>query len=139
MKVGDEIAIGAAVVSLLGAASAWWQARQAAAFDAYQGIGTLLVPLNQVFVDHPELGPYFLEGGTLPNGSDQKAKAVASMILNILEAVCSQEQAMGREERKAWKSYTAHEVTSVAMINDIYTDRPEWYPNIERVLTGAST
>jgi hypothetical protein len=134
MKFTNLIAIAAALVSALGALMAWISNKRARAISANGQIGSILIELNQIFVDRPELRPYFIEGGKLPKGQEQKAKALASMYLNILETVWSMEHIMNSRERVSWTKYIQHQIRSVPVVNNLYELQKEWYPNLNTML-----
>jgi hypothetical protein len=99
MKAINWVAILAAIVSAISALSAWISSKRARKVTASGQIGAVLIELNQIFIVQPELRPYFIEGGELPKGQEQKAKALASMYLNILETVWSMEGSMNNNEQ----------------------------------------
>jgi hypothetical protein len=131
------IAVVGALISAIAASSAWVSNRRAREVNANGQIATLLIQLNQIFVDQSDLRPYFIEGGKLPKGQEQKARALASMYLNILEAIWSLENVMDKQEQIAWRKYTHYQIRSVKIVNDLYTRQEEWYPNLSRMMDEA--
>jgi len=123
-----------AVVSMLGALMAWISNKRARAVSANGQIGSILIQLNRIFIDQPELRPYFIEGGKLPKGQEQKAKALASMYLNTLDTVWSMEEAMNDNDRVAWLKYIPYQIRSVPIINQLYESQREWYSNLNRIM-----
>lgn len=113
---------------------AWIASRRARAVTARGQIGSIVIQLNQIFIDQPELRPYFIESGKLPKGQEQKAKALASMYLNILESIWSLRGALDANERLAWVKYIQHQIKTVPIVNDLYQRQKDWYPNINRVM-----
>jgi hypothetical protein len=134
MKLVNWIAIAAALVAALSATSAWISSKRARKVTASGQIGAVLIELNQIFVEQPELRPYFIEGGKLPKGQEQKAKALASMYLNILETVWSVEDNMSSNEQVAWTKYIRHQIRTVPIVNDLYEKQKEWYPNLNIIM-----
>ncbi len=134
MNSTELVAIVAAIVSALAALSAWVSNKRAREINANGQIGSILIELNQIFVNQPELRPYFLEGGKLPKGQEQKAKAQASMYLNILETVWSMENILDNHERASWTKYIRHQIRSVPIVNDLYELQQEWYPHLNRMV-----
>jgi hypothetical protein len=135
MNLSDDVAIVAATISLVGAATAWLQAKRASTLDIYSRTGDTYIQLNKIFVRNPQLRPYFVEGEKrLPRGEEQKAKAIAIMMINILEQIWSQRASMGKKERLAWEDYINQQVHSVALVNDAYQQRKDWYPNLKLIL-----
>jgi hypothetical protein len=135
MHLSDNIAIAAAAISLVGAATAWLQARRASTLDIYSRTGDTYIQLNKVFIKNPELRPYFVEGEKkLPKGQEQKAKAVAIMMVNVLEQIWSQRGSMGKKERAAWEDYINKQVRSVELVNNAYKWKKDWYPNLKQIL-----
>ncbi|HSX30467.1 MAG TPA: hypothetical protein VLE99_00945 [Candidatus Saccharimonadales bacterium] len=128
------IAIVAASISALGAFAAWISNKRARKISASGQISSLLIELNRIFVGQPELRPYFIEGGKLPKGQEQKAKALASMYLNILEMIWSMEDTMNKPERLAWAKYIHHQIRSVPIVHNLYKRQEEWYPNLIRTM-----
>ena len=138
MSITTWIAIIAAIISALGAVTAWVSNKRSRAINANSQIGAILIQLNQIFVDQPEFRPYFIEGGQLPKGQEQKAKAMASMYLNMLETVWSMDEIMDEEERVAWIKYIRHQIRTVPIVNDLYERQKEWYPNLNRIRLDKS-
>lgn len=134
MELTAYIAITAALVSAAGALTAWIANKRARAINASGQIGSLLIELNRIFVDQPDLRPYFIEGGKLPKGQEQKAKALASMYLNVLEMVWSMEDVMAKHERTAWIHYIQYQIRSVPIVDNLYELQKEWYPNLNRTV-----
>ncbi|MEI9914061.1 MAG: hypothetical protein WDN66_03710 [Candidatus Saccharibacteria bacterium] len=135
MTATNLISITAAVVAALAAGLAWFMAHRTRALTTYYQINSSLIELNQIFIDSPELRPYFMEGGKLPKGQEQKAKALASLILNTFEAICSQKITLGEVEHASWKGYITHQIKSVKIVNDAYQTEKEWYPNITAMIS----
>lgn len=135
VTLGDYIAIAAAIISLFGALTAWAVAKRASTLGTYGRVGESLIRLNGIFVDNPELRPYFIDGKkSYPKGQENKAKAIAVMMLNIFEEIWSQRLAMGREERLAWGEYIANQIQSVRLIRQSYQEKSSWYPNLKRLI-----
>ena len=128
------IAVTGAIVSALGAVTAWISYKRERKVNANGQIGSILIQLNRVFIDQPELRPYFIEGGKLPKGQEQKAKAVASMYLNILDTVWAMEEVMNDNDRAAWLKYIHHQIISVPIIDQLYESQREWYSNLTRIM-----
>ncbi len=134
MSLTTWISVVGAVVSMLGALMAWISNKRARAVSANGQIGSILIQLNRIFIDQPELRPYFIEGGKLPKGQEQKAKALASMYLNTLDTVWSMEEAMNDNDRVAWLKYIPYQIRSVPIINQLYESQREWYSNLNRIM-----
>jgi hypothetical protein len=128
------IAIAAAILSALGALMAWIANKRARTVNANGQIGSILLQLNRIFVEQPELRPYFIEGGKLPKSQEQKAKALASMYLNTLETIWSMEEIMNDSDRAAWIKYIPHQTRTVPIINELYESQREWYSNLTRIM-----
>ena len=135
MQSSKYIAIIAAAISLFGALTAWINVKRATTLNTYSRVGDSLIKLNQIFVDAPQLRPYFIEGKKqIPKGQEDKARAIAVMVLNILENIWSQRQAMGKEECEAWKRYISHQIQSVELVNNAYKEREDWLPNLKQAV-----
>ncbi len=135
MKANNYIAIGAAIVSLLGATTAWWQARRATMLDTKNRVGEALLKINQIFVDDPLLWPYFFEGKKpIPQAHEARAKAIATIMINIFEEIWSQRDGMTPAEERSWGSYIRHQVQSADIINVAYKRERDWYPNLQGLL-----
>lgn len=134
MKLVNWIAVIAAAISAISATSAWVSSKRARKVTASGQIGAVLIELNQVFVNQPELRPYFIEGAKLPKGQEQKAKALASMYLNILETVWSMEGSMNSKEQVSWTKYIRHQIRTVPIVDDLYERQKEWYPNLNNIM-----
>ncbi|HSX44962.1 MAG TPA: hypothetical protein VLF39_02515 [Candidatus Saccharimonadales bacterium] len=138
MKFTNWIAIIAAFVSAFAALTAWISNKRMRTINANGQIGSILIELNQIFINQPELRPYFIEGGKLPKGQEQKAKALASMYLNILDTVWSMEEIMDNNDRVAWLKYIRHQIKSVPIINNLYESQREWYSNLNNIIDKSA-
>ncbi len=137
MKFTNWIAILAAIISAGAATAAWIAAKHTRKISANGQIGAILIQMIQIFVEQPELRPYFLEEGKLPKGQEQKAKALASMLLNILETVWSMESVMTDAERTAWSKYVRYQIKSVPIVHDLYKTQKEWYAHLNMLMDDA--
>jgi len=134
MNLTAGIAVAAAIVSAFGALTAWVSNKRERIVSANGQIGSILIQLNRIFIEQPELRPYFIEGGKLPRGQEQKAKALASMYLNTLDTVWSMEEVMNDSDRAAWLKYIPYQIRSVPIINQLYESQREWYSNLNRIM-----
>jgi hypothetical protein len=134
MKLATWISVAAAAISAIAALTAWISNKRARTVSANGQIGAILIQLNRIFIEQPELRPYFIEGGKLPKGQEQKAKALASMYLNTLDMVWSMEEVMNDNDRTAWLKYIHHQIRSVPIINNLYESQREWYSNLNRIM-----
>lgn len=128
------VAVISAIVSILAALTAWISNKRERTISANGQIGSILIQLNRIFIELPELRPYFIEGGKLPKGQEQKAKALASMYLNTLDMVWSMEEVMNDNDRAAWLKYIPHQIRSVPIIDQLYESQREWYSNLNRIM-----
>lgn len=136
MTAGDYIAVVAAVISFAAALTASLQVRRGATLGTYNKVGESLIRLNSIFVENPELRPYFFEGKkSYPKSQENKAKAIAIMMLNIFEEIWSQRNAMGNEERRAWEEYINSQIESVELIRKSYKEKSDWFPNLKKLKT----
>lgn len=129
----------AAIVAALSALTAWISGKRARKVSVSGQIGLSLIEINQIFINQPELRPYFIEGGKLPKGQEQKAKALTSMYLNILETVWAMEGSMNNDEQVSWTKYIRHQIRSVPIVNELYEKQIEWYPNLNDIMNKRST
>jgi len=134
MTFSSWISVAAAIISALGALMVWVANKRMRRISANGQIGSLLIQLNHLMVEEPDLRPYFVEGGKLPRGKEQKAKALASMYLNLLETIWSFEGTMNDVDKTAWIKYINFQVRKVPIVNDMYEAQREWYSNLNKIL-----
>ncbi len=140
MRISYFIPILAAFISLSGALLSWRQARRASMLTTNHSVGDAMLKINQLFVNEPELWPYMIQAKKpIPKKYQAKARIIATMMLNIFEAIWSQKKGMDKENQTAWENYICWQIQSVGVISDAYKSNYHWYPNLNKIVGAEAT
>ena len=115
----EWLTLAISVISTTSLAFIWYQVKQTSASlqaSAYATIGNYTMDLDKIFLEHPELRPYFYEGQ--PITKDDKnyhtVMAIAEFQLDFFDATMTQLEIRPREsgvemaeEKKTWDNYFA--------------------------------
>jgi hypothetical protein len=96
-----------------------------------QGITTQMLTIDQVFVEYPQLRPFFYEIN-LPLPEDHpehdRALSIAEMLVDLIDSVISLKDHLGSDvAQRGWQKY-AHELYTRSVLLHDYVDSHEaWY------------
>jgi hypothetical protein len=130
LAYGDWATYLASGIAFVVGLGAWRQAKKATRQSSYGATASLLQDMNRIFIADPGLRPVFFDQGTVPEGSEQKAEAVASYVLNVYEAIWSFAPHMGKSERDAWRNYIRGELTNRTVLSATFAKQRPFYPNL---------
>lgn len=104
--------------------------------DAYANIGAFTLDLDKIFIENPELRPYFYHGWEITE-TDTKyhaVMAVAEMQLDFFDATLTQLQIRPEEdaaemeaEKALWDKYFVKSFSSSRALCKRYADDEDWY------------
>lgn len=125
-------AVVGALVGLVGFAAVVYQLRQVE--RGLRGAGRssiydMAARLKQVFVDDPELRPYFFDGRELEESDPKYGKVVAAadFYCLYLEQIATQSGVIGSENRKQWLAYAAGIYARSPVLRNYLADKQSWY------------
>lgn len=120
-----------------------WQtraiARQTAISNAIAGVSALNTVLSSlrevymVFIDHPELRPYFYGGQGMPRSRRlrRQVNTVAEMLADVLESGLLQYRlAPASESSEIWEDYCRHMLAQSPALCELARKYPEWWPEL---------
>lgn len=113
-----------------------------AAASVLSDTGIRLREICMVFVDHPELRPYFYSGKPSPRrGSRQRqVLTIAELLADTLESgLFSYRVVPSSIYLDNWTSYSDHMLTVSPVLNRLVSSHPGWWPNLYAMLSGESS
>jgi hypothetical protein len=123
-----------------------WQtravARQTAISNSIAGASVLndvlsgLREVYMVFIEHPELRPYFYGKKRMPTSrrARRQVNTVAEMLADVLESGTFEYQlAPASESSDIWESYCLHMLAQSPTLYDLARKYPEWWPELNRL------
>lgn len=100
---------------------------------AIQGAYDVWVGIDQFFVQHPELRPFFYRAKpmdeSLDEASRRKVEAAAEMILDCMANVFHQLPTLGPEEREAYGNFLKDRYQTQPALKQFVDEYEHWYPN----------
>jgi hypothetical protein len=98
-----------------------------------QGAYVVWVGIDQFFVQHPELRPFFYRAKPMDNSLDEtlqrKVEAAAEMILDCMANVFHQFPNLGPEEREAYGNFLKDRYQTQPAFRQFVDEYERWYPN----------
>ncbi|MEU2614529.1 hypothetical protein ABZ570_23540 [Micromonospora sp. NPDC007271] len=89
-----------------------------------------------MFIDHPDIRPYFYDGKqlTAADRNRQKVQAVAELTLDAFEWIWYRRKRLNAEGELGWEAYILDTLASSQPLREHYLSRARWYPGITRLL-----
>ena len=137
MDTSTVVAVAALLVSLGSAVYAYRHGRRTLKVTTYHGATDLTLQLDQVFIEHPELRPFFYEGRPLPDpGSEgdtlrHRVLAAAEYALDIFECIWDHRDTYDDKDKESWRAWIGDMLASSPTCSDLYTTNRDWYPALE--------
>jgi len=120
--------------------SLWLLNRQTGIFNRQlmEGISASMtgysLEISRIFLEHPDLRPYFFAGQTIENGHPDylRAEAIAEVILDIFWTMSSQARRYqsdlsNPEARVLWENYVRDCFATSPVLSNFLTMRKDWY------------
>jgi len=125
-SVGSTIFVPA---SIYFAARQWRESARAIRANTYQGINTQLQGIDLIFVENPELRPYFYAGEDIPQDKRERDRvmAVAELLVDFMDNVVTHGDAMPPEHREVWYRYFREQHDSSPAIRAYWSENSHWY------------
>jgi hypothetical protein len=145
MNASDYAAIGALVVSVATAIYTFYTyvlGRRALQVTTYQGATALALQMDQMFLDHPLLRPYFYDDEpVLAVEADpemhHRVLAAAEFALDIVECIWDHRKSYEDDDRESWKDWIHDVFQGSPAIRDWYEKNIEWYPALRKLAEEA--
>src|SRR5579859_5327236 len=120
--------------------SLWLLNRQTGIFNRQlmEGISSNMteysLQISRIFLEHPDLRPYFFAGQTMENSHPdyQRAEAIAEVVLDIFWTMSSQAKRVqgefaNPEARELWQNYIRDCFAQSPILSGFLTLRKDWY------------
>jgi hypothetical protein len=132
----DMIAGLALVASLISLIASWRTAHQAARITTYTGATDLVLDIDHVFVEHPELRKYFYDGEDLSHATEDnraKVEAIAELMLDCFEGIWDMKATYTPVDRDSWGQYILDMMSTSPVMDAMYEERAKeaWYPSLD--------
>jgi hypothetical protein len=138
MSKSDYFALAAVLISLVSAGIAWLIGRRTLRITTYRSATDLMLEVDRIFVDYPQLRRYFHDQEICPQSHPDYnlVQAVAELELDVLECIWDSRKSYTKADRISWTNYILGALKSPA-VKDMYDDPDNkgWYPTLDR-LTG---
>ena len=126
--------------SLVSAGIAWLIGRRTLRITTYRSATDLMLEVDRIFVDHPQLRKYFHDGKPCAKtkADYNLVQAVAELELDVLECIWDSRKSYTKDDQESWAKYICGALESPA-VKDMYEDPANagWYPTLDR-LTGRA-
>ncbi len=133
MHAAETISVIALLVSMASAVTAWRLGEQSQRITTYRSATDLVLEVDRVFIDHPQLRPYFYEDTVCPAGHLDKnlVDAVAELQLDVLECIWDSRDTYTSVDRDSWAQYIREVFAASPAIRDAYSANEGWYPTLD--------
>ena len=125
------------VVSLVVIAYQTQQTAQQAKLQAYEGGSGQMSAIDNIFVEHPEVYPYFYEGKAIAQNDPEynKVLTVAMAVTNFLEANLPRE---GADPMPWWEKYISDQFAISPILCEYLERRNAWFdPRLVTIMRKA--
>jgi hypothetical protein len=133
----QNLGVGIALISLAVALIGAVMSRRALRRSSYRTSADLLLEADRIFLDRPDLRPYFYDGVECSaDDSEQRARveAVAEFYLDVLETIWDHRNEFSRVDRASWREWIHDLLEWSPALRQVYTATPRWYPTITSLL-----
>ncbi len=133
----QSIGILLVLLSLVFIAYQTRQTAQLARRQAYEGGSGQMSAIDNIFVEHPELYPYFYEGKVIAQNDPEYVKVltVAMAVTNFLEATLPRE---GASPMPWWEKYMSDQFASSPIMCEYLERRNDWFdPRLVKIMREA--
>jgi hypothetical protein len=141
--LSDVTAIAGLIGLIVSLCFVAWQtravARQTAISNAIAGVSALNTVLSSlrevymVFIDHPELRPYFYGGREMPRSRRlrRQVSTIAEMLADVLESGLLQYRLVPASESfEIWENYCRYMLARSPALHALARKYPEWWPEL---------
>lgn len=141
MNSSDILSIVAIVVALLSTAYIYRLSQRAHRVSTYYGVIGLFRDLTRIFIEHPELRPYFYDGK--PVDVDDKLRhykiqAAAEAVLDSFEWIWRRRIELNTKGEDGWRAYIVETFSSSPALQQHYARFSSWYPGITQLIADHS-
>ena len=143
--MSNFFALGALVVSVATAIYTFYTyvlGRRTLHVTTYQGATALALQMDQIFIEHPLLRPYFYSQAPVPDEADDpethhRVLATAEFVLDILECIWDHEKSYDPDDRESWKDWIHDVFLGSPACREWYVENIAWYPALRDLAEEA--
>ncbi len=102
--------------------------------------------MQQIFVEHPELWPYFHEGKDVEEGAPAEKIALLEAIgllrldyFELIQMIYRADLMMDEEDIEATRKYMRHGIDNSPVLRRLFARHRDWYPKLQPFFDGAAT
>ncbi|MET9271212.1 hypothetical protein [Kribbella sp. NPDC003557] len=143
MHLPEILSLIAVLVAVGSAAIAYQIGRRSLRITTYRSATDLVLEVDRVFIEHPELRPYFYDSEVCAPGHQHynQVMAVAELELDVLECIWDARDSYSDDDYKSWAEYIKGVFETSPAVSRLYADNEDWYPTLDKLFTGepAST
>lgn len=140
MDTSNFVAVAALLISAASALYAYRQGRRTLKVTTYHGATDLTLQLDQVFIEHPELRPFFYEGQPpLDSGSGDdnlryRVLAAAEYALDIFECIWDHRDTYDEADKESWRTWISDMLGASPVCSDLFLENRDWYPALKALV-----
>lgn len=134
MSTGEKIQAVGAIVGLAGLIWSIWSLRKATFASVYQGIAGQMHEIDKLFVEKPELRPYFYGDTPLPEDCNERQRvlATAELIIDFADNLVAQRPFLPRKYERGYDDYLRELYGSSLAMQRFWSDcGKRWYKSEE--------
>jgi hypothetical protein len=141
MRTVDYLSIGALLVSLVSLMVSIRFAKRGSENNAYDRATDLLLQIDRVIIEHPEVRPYFYDNQDLQPDDPiaPRVEAVAELILDAFEWIWRRQRGLNLKDQEGWRRYILECLDSSTTLCSYHKRHSEWYPAVESILKGRAS
>jgi hypothetical protein len=126
----------ATLITVLGLFLVMFQLRQAAEssrIELITGMTTLILTVDQMFVEHPGMRKYFHDNVAPPKQSKEleRARAIALAMANTLDHVVGHFKPMTGRTEQAWRIYISEVHSTSPVFRALLAEHRGWWPALQ--------
>jgi hypothetical protein len=132
------VTILALVVALISTVLAFKTDNRSIEIDTYNRATELFLKLNEIFIHHSQLRPFFYDGRELAKAQDveerERVLAVAEMVLDIFDWVGHECEGASDTDRESWEAFIRATFTTSPVLVEYHENHRDWHPVLDEVL-----
>jgi hypothetical protein len=97
--------------------------------SVYQTVADQMMSIDRLFIDRPDLRPYFYGGKPAPAGGDERERVIATseLIVDFMDNVMMQEPNIPDYLTSAWQTYFRSIAADSPSIREFWRENRRWY------------
>jgi hypothetical protein len=127
------------IISVMIATAAVFLANRAASTEmsvtTYQGATQLMLEVDRIFLNHPELRPFFYDDvEPTPDVDRNLINAAVEFMLDAFECIWDQRPHFSAPDYDSWAEYIVDRFGTSPVLRQFYRDHAGWYPTLDSLL-----